>query len=170
MWQARLYYLEDCCRAIWTACCECGSPTTTSRRCSPHAAASRSATSLSRPPLFLLVLVSIRPNLPLVRLLLLPLLALRWPRVRGIGMGLVRRRAPEREEARRWPRRKPWRDRRAAGQVRRHGWLPIARGGGWFLRQAARNGTEGLTFAEVQRTICLEILTGDILISSRHGP
>lgn len=168
MWQVILYYLEDCRRAIWTACCGCGSPTTTSRRYSPRAAASRSATSLSCPPLFLLV--SIRPNLPLVRLLPLPLLALRWPRVAGSGRGRSGGRAPEREEARRWPRRKPWRDRRAAGQVRRHGWLPIARGGGWFLRQAARNGTEGLTFAEVQRTICLEILTGDILISSRHGP
>jgi len=87
------YYLEDCCRAIWTACCGCGSPTTTSRRCSPRAAASRSApsvvTSLSRPPPppRPSPLISIRPNLPLARLLLLPLLALRWPRGWGLERG-----------------------------------------------------------------------------------
>lgn len=90
-----LLYLEVLCRAIWTACCGCGSPTTTSRRCSPRAAASQSdpfvVTSLSRPPLppppRPSPLVSIRPNLPLPPLQLLPLLALRWPQGWGLERG-----------------------------------------------------------------------------------
>ena len=86
-------------------------------------------------PVLPLSLVPIRPNLPLVRMiLLLPLLALHWSWGGGQdGAG----RAPGREEARRWPWRKPWRDRGIAGQVRCRGWIAAGRGGGWLSGSAA---------------------------------